>query len=271
MLDDNIAAKARQPEVRQPEVRRLSYTSDKGAGARARIGVLVLESDQTMEAEFNQLLPGDDVAVYHARLANDAIVTPETLARMEAELPIAARLIPPYMDLDAIGYGCTSGSTIIGEERVAAIMNEPHPQAPATNPLTAAKAAFAALGVRRPALLTPYTPDVTLAMQANFAQAGFDVRLVGSFYEDSDIVVAKIAPAAILEAVLDVGSSDDCDGVFISCTSLRAAGTIEPAEQRLGKPVTSSNHALAWHLLRLAGVDDRIDGQGRLFREGLTG
>ena len=255
---------------RQPEVRRLSYTSDKGAGARARIGVLVLESDQTMEAEFTQLLPQDGVAVYHSRLPNDATVTPETLAKMEQELPIAARLIPGYMGLDSIGYGCTSGSTIIGEDKVAAIMNGPHPQAPATNPLTAAKAAFATLGVKRPALLTPYTPDVTLAMQANFAEAGFDVRLVGSFYEDSDIVVAKIAPEAILEAVLDVGSSEDCDGVFISCTSLRAAGTIEPAEQKLGKPVTSSNHALAWHLLRLAGIDDRIEGQGRLFREGLA-
>ena len=103
---------------RQPEVRRLSYTSDKGAGARARIGVLVLESDQTMEAEFTQLLPQDGVAVYHSRLPNDATVTPETLAKMEQELPIAARLIPGYMGLDSIGYGCTSGSTIIGEDKV---------------------------------------------------------------------------------------------------------------------------------------------------------
>jgi maleate isomerase len=30
--------------------------------------------------------------------------------------------------------------------------------------------------------------------------------------------------------------------------------------------VTSSNHALAWHCLRLAGVDDQIPGFGKLFR-----
>jgi maleate isomerase len=29
--------------------------------------------------------------------------------------------------------------------------------------------------------------------------------------------------------------------------------------------VTSSNHALAWHCLRLAGIDDRRPGRGRLF------
>jgi maleate isomerase len=30
--------------------------------------------------------------------------------------------------------------------------------------------------------------------------------------------------------------------------------------------VTSSNHALIWHSLRLAGIDDAIDGYGRLFQ-----
>jgi len=62
-----------------------------------------------------------------------------------------------------------------------------------------------------------------------------------------------------------VGQSDAVDGVFISCTSLRAAGIIEQAETALGKPVTASNHALAWHLLRLAGIKDEVEGFGRLF------
>ena len=76
------------------EVSRLEFRTDAGAGARARIGLLVLESDQTMEWEMRLMthLPG--VSVYHARLANDVIVTPETLANMEAELPVVARLLP---------------------------------------------------------------------------------------------------------------------------------------------------------------------------------
>ena len=252
-----------------PTIRRLSYDSDSGAGERARIGLLVLESDQTMEDEARALTAVDGIALYHARLANDVVVTPETLANMEKELPIAAGLIPDYMGLSAIGYGCTSGSTIIGEDRVAEIMNGAHPGIPTSNPLTAAKAALACLGVTRPALLTPYTPDVTLAMQANFAQAGLSVNLIGSFYEDSDLVVGKISPASILKAIIDVGSSDECDGVFVSCTSLRAADIIEEAEAAIGKPVTASNHALVWHLMRLSGVDEVIEGRGALYRRGL--
>ncbi len=36
-------------------------------------------------------------------------------------------------------------------------------------------------------------------------------------------------------------------------------------EAELGKPVTSSNHAMAWHSLRLAGIDEPQPQFGRLF------
>lgn len=246
-------------------IKRLHFKTDAGAGARARIGLLVLESDQTMEAEFRVLTDVPGVAIYHARLPNDVDVTPETLAEMEAALPVAAHLIPQDMGLKSIGYGCTSGTTIIGEDRVAAIMDTAHPAVPSTNPLTAAKAALHALGVKRLGLLTPYAPDVTQAMQEKFMAAGIDVTMVGSFYEKDDRVVGRIDPASILKATLAVGQGD-CDGVFVACTSLRTAGIIEQAEIALGKPVTASNHALAWHLLRLAGIADTMDGLGRLYR-----
>lgn len=252
------------------QIIRLSFETNAGAGDRARIGLLVLESDQTMEAEIREMADMGGVAFYHARLANEAVVTPETLGKMEAELPVAAGLLPEYLGLKSIGYGCTSGTTIIGETRVAEIIAQAHPGVPSSNPLTAAKAALATLGVKRLGLVTPYTPDVTLAMQDRFVDAGIDVPLVGSFYEDDDAVVGRITPEAILEAVLSVGQSEEVDGIFVSCTSLRAAGIIAQAEQILGKPVTASNHALAWHLLRLAGIEDTVDGFGQLFKRKLA-
>lgn len=253
-----------------PKIQRFAFSTDHGAGDRARIGLLVLESDLAMEAEFRVLTDLPGIAIYHARLANDAVVTPDSLAKMEGQLPIAAGLLPEYLDLTAIGYGCTSASTIIGEDRVSAILNESHPGVPSTNPMTAAKAALSRLGARRIALLTPYSPAVTEAMQAEFNAAGVEVAVVGSFYEESDAVVGKIEPQSILAAATEIGGGDECDGVFISCTSLRAAGIIEEAERALGKPVTASNHALAWHLLRLSGIEDGQEGFGRLMRLGLS-
>ena len=247
-------------------ISRSGFTTDTGAGPRARIGLLVLESDQTIEWEMRLMTHLSGVSMYHSRLANDVVVTPETLAKMETELPISAKLLPDYLALNAIGYGCTSGSTIIGEDRVADILDAIHPGVPSSNPLTAAKAALSVLGVKTLGLVTPYTPDVTQAMQDRFEEAGIQIEAVGSFYENSDEIVGRIDPSSILEAAIAIGSSDRVDGVFISCTSLRAAGIVHRAEALLKKPVTASNHALAWHLLRLAGIEDNVDGFGRLFK-----
>ena len=258
-------------EGNMPEITRLGFSTDIGVGERARIGFLILESDQTMEWEMRQMtgLPG--VASYHARLANDSEVTPKTLAKMVLELPKAAALLPNYLNLKVVGYGCTSGSTIIGEDRVSKIIQHYHPDIPNTNPLTAAKAALRVLGIKRLGLVTPYRPDVTKMMQDRFEEVGIVITAVGSFYEDNDEVVGRITPDAILQAAISVGTSNAVDGVFISCTSLRAAGIIEKAEVILGKPVTASNHALAWHLLRLAGILDKVDGFGQLFKAPFAG
>jgi maleate isomerase len=64
---------------------------------------------------------------------------------------------------------------------------------------------------------------------------------------------------------MELGRQKDVDAVFVSCTSLRVAEHVAAFEAELGKPVTSSNHAMAWHALRLAGVADRIPAFGRLF------
>ena len=247
-------------------IKRLGFSTDYGAGERARIGLLVLGSDQTLEWEMRLMthLPG--VSFYHSRLANDVVVTPKTLSKMEAELPVAAALLPNYLGLRALAYGCTSGATFIGEARVHEIIQEKHPGVPITDPLSAAKAALKVLGVTNLGLVTPYKPNVTRAMQKRFESANIKIKMVGSFYEENDEVVGRIDPKSVLDAAISLGRSDVVDGIFISCTSLRAAEIIEQAEETICKPVTASNHALAWHLLRLAGVTDEISGFGSLFK-----
>ena len=42
---------------------------------------------------------------------------------------------------------------------------------------------------------------------------------------------------------------------------------IETLEQEFGVTVMTSLQAIVWNALRRCGVDDRIDGYGRLFRE----
>ena len=60
------------------------------------------------------------------------------------------------------------------------------------------------------------------------------------------------------------------DAVFVSCTSVRLAEAARAIEAETGVPITSSNHAMAWHALRLAGVTDAMPQWGRLFETQLA-
>ena len=124
------------------------------------------------------------------------------------------------------------------------------------------------MAVRQLALVTPYPPEVTLAMRDNLKKAGFDATIVASFNQSDDFTVARISQQSVLDAILKAGNSDLCDGVFVSCTSLRTLDILSHAESVLGKPVVSSNQALAWHMMRLSGINHQLDGFGRLFTLG---
>ncbi|MCP4791175.1 MAG: Asp/Glu racemase [Gammaproteobacteria bacterium] len=249
----------------RPPLISLACETDAGLGQQARLGLIVLQTDQTLEHEFRFLLDVPDVACYHSRIANAMEVTPQTLAQMEVDLPRAAALLPKQFAFDAIAYGCTSGTTVIGEHKVEAAVQQAHPQVPVTNPLTACKAAFKALGMQRIAFLTPYRPDVTELMRQKLQDSGFDVVCTGSFQQSDDFVVGRISPDSLLKAMQQLVAETDCCGVFVSCTSLRVAEILPQAEQLLGMPVTSSNHAMAWHLLRLANYSHPLPDRGQLF------
>lgn len=247
----------------------LRFETDDGIGARARLGLIVLQVDETIEPEFRRFVDQAGVSLYHSRVPSAPEVTLQTLARMHTEIPAAVRLLPSSVDFDVVGYACTSGATVIGSENVAAAIRSVIPGVAASEPLSAAKAACRALGVGRLAFITPYAAEVSAAMRRNFEAEGIEIAGFGSFEQIEEAVVGRISPASTLDAILDVAGSDVCDAAFVSCTNLRAAGIIEEAEARLGKPVLSSNQVLAWHMLRLAGVNEAMSGRGALFQTAL--
>ena len=243
----------------------LQASHDAGLGDLARLGVIVLQTDQTIEHELRSLLAIDGVAWYHSRIPNAMHVSAETLAQMATDLPAAAKLLPSDFDFDALAYACTSGALVIGEDAVAELVQQTHANKPVTNPLSACKAAFDALGLQKIGFLTPYSPEVSQAMRDHLAAAGYNLVTTASFYEDDDFKVGRISPESIHSALKAMVAEHDLDGIFVACTSLRVADLIVKAEAELGVAITSSNHALAWHLLRLAGYKQAVAGRGALW------
>ena len=85
----------------------------------ATFGLVVLKTDETIEHEFRRFIPDDGVVMYHSRVESAPEVTPETLAKMREDLPRAVSMLPETAPFDVIGYGCTSGATVIGPSGVA--------------------------------------------------------------------------------------------------------------------------------------------------------
>jgi maleate isomerase len=249
----------------------MPYQLDEGIGYRARIGLIVLATDQTIEYEFRRLLALPGVALYESRLDNAPTITPETLQVMERDIPKATALLLPNLPLHVVAYACTSGAMVIGDDRVRNSIWHARPGVAWTTPMTATFAAFKALGVRRICFIAPYIDAINRRMRQYMQAAGVAVPVMGSWNLADDTTVARIAPQTIRQAALELGRAAAVDAVFIACTSLRVVDYLDDLEQDLGKPVTSSNHALAWHCLRLAGYHDPVPGFGSLFTRRLAG
>ncbi|SDC50806.1 maleate cis-trans isomerase family protein [Paraburkholderia lycopersici] len=244
---------------------KLDFALDGGIARRAAIGLVVLATDHTIEHEWRDLLHQKGVAFYESRLENSPDITAPRLAEIEARIAPAVSLLLPGERLDVVAFGCTSASMVIGEARVAARIREARPDIACTTPVTAALAALKALDVRSVALLTPYVRAINDFMRDYIEARGVAVARMASFEHADDNEVSRIDAASIRSAIETLARHDDAEAVFVSCTSLRVAALVPELEARTGKPVLSSNYAMAWHALRLAGVHDSEPRLGRLF------
>lgn len=164
----------------------------------------------------------------------------------------------------AVAYGCTSGSYVLGHEGDAAIIEEMQTASglPATTTSSAVVAALRVLGAQSVAVLSPHIDDLNDRLQAYLEAAGFTVAAMVGLNLRCDI--EDVEPAETRRIVESQVDRPDADAVFISCTGMRTAEIIDNIEASLGKPVVTANQATLWHLGRLAGVARAMPDRGRL-------
>lgn len=235
--------------------------------ARHKIGLIALSSDLVTERDFNLMMPpGDEAMYYTSRVHHYSPVTVENLRRMGPQLAEAASQILPTTPLDVIAYSCTSGTVSIGYDEVVAQIRKGRADVEVVTPITAALAAFEKFGVKRISFMTPYTDDVNQTMVPFLEARGIEILNVAGFCQDDDQLMARLTPDVIHDAAVEI-TDPEADALFVSCTGIRTAETIDRIEQSLGKPAFCSNQCMVWQSLRLSGYDKPLEGFGRLFRE----
>ncbi|SLN73347.1 Maleate isomerase [Falsiruegeria litorea R37] len=226
-----------------------------------RVGVLALANDQVIERDLGRLLP-DDVWTFTTRIAYGGDCSLEQLAQMAPTLTDATRLLNPEVALDAVVFGCTSGTIAIGVDQIADAIHLASPKAAVVNPVQSACAAFERLNARRLNLITPYEPELAELMTRTFAAYGFEIvnRHDFGIVESADI--SRVTPQAIRQATAALPRN--VDATFISCTDFQSLSVLADIERDTGLPTVTSNQAIVWRLLSLAGAKTNIQGFGRL-------
>jgi len=237
---------------------------DKGTHWRAKLGFIVIATDLVMEENIFRLAPeGVGTSITRLRTANDCTVA--NLAVHIDGMADAASILQPEARPDVVCYACTSGSIVIGEDRVMAEIARGAPWAQPATLVTGVVNALRRLEARRIVVATPYLDEIN-TMEAEFLRAkGFEVLDIQGLNVEDGEAMGRITPSYIRDFALSV-DREDADAIFVSCGGIRTLDVLQEIEDAAGKPVVCSNQGMMWDCLRRAGIDDAIDGYGRLFQ-----
>lgn len=247
-----ITSKPRTPEM------------DAGRFHRAKLGFILMSTDPSAEGDFWDMAP-EGVAVYVTRLKTDDHTTTETLALHIEHMADAASRIQPEAKPDVVSYSCTSGSIVIGEDRIMAEIKKGAPWAQPMCLVQGVLDAFNELGVKKLVVGTPYLDDINTAEAEFLVERGFDVLDIQGLNIASGWDMGLVTPDYWKTFALEI-DRPDADAIFLSCGGVRSLPAVTEIEQITGKPVITSNQAQFWSCLRRAGIMDELEGFGQIFK-----
>lgn len=246
-------------------------------GWRARLALIIAHTNTTIEPEFNRLAPAG-VSIHASRVPIGTI-SAEGLSTDDQYIDMAAKLLSD-INAKSIAYACNGANVVAGQQaeiaesrRISAIAG--------TTAIMASAAlleALTALNVRRVAFATPYPPDLNASNDAFWTSCGLEVlgtagvNLGGSREPLEPLSSAPISKVGIQSPevaynLARLAFDKRADAVVVIGCNLRTIEVAAQFEADFGVPFLSSNLALFWASLQVAGIREPIPGFGRLLQQ----
>jgi len=232
-----------------------------------RLGIIVPSVNIVVERWYPAVLP-ENVSVHFARMLLADRGGPEKIVEMDKTDGVRAIHQLKSARPHAIAYGCTASSVVQGHDYDAHLRQEitQLTGVAATTATHSLLSACAALGMKRVTAISPYTEAIDNLEHKFFDEAGIEIVSGDRMNIDEGFRLAEPGRDEIVDLALGAWDPSS-DGLMIACLNFHSHLAIEAIEQRIGKPVISSTQAVLWHVMRLAGVDAKIPGYGRLLRD----
>ena len=236
-------------------------------GHRARIGYTSPPlTTEVFPYEFYKLVP-DGVTLVLTTLAIVERSPSEVERSYDVSMQAAREMAAAGVDIVVLGgvpinlsRGAVNAETMVRELSAELGVK-------VTSSTLAQTRAAAALGCRKVVVAQPYEASENERLSGYARHFGCEVLGVtaaGSAFNQ----IGRIPRSAALAMGRALKRAHpDADSILFPSPHWPVIGAIEPLERELGVNVMTALQAIVWDALRQVGVNDRIDGYGRLLRE----
>ena len=233
-----------------------------------RLGVLTPSSNTALEpltAALAAALPGCSAHFSRFKVTEIALST-QALGQFDDANILAAADLLADAQVDVIGWSGTSSGWLgfDADQRLVERIRQ-RTGITATTAVLALNELLALRGIRRLALVTPYTQDVQRRIIDNYSTLGIEIVAERHLGVRVNHDFALVEPQRLMELMREV-ALEQPEAITTFCTNLRAAPLAEAVEAELGVPLLDTVSTTVWGQLRAAGADPaQVRGWGSLF------
>jgi maleate cis-trans isomerase len=233
------------------------------AAKTRHFGVLIPSTNTTGETEYTRLLP-PQWQPHYARVKSASIDGSPFSPPLDADVDYQAKLLgtarvelvfllQTSASLFKEGY-CEDVSRRIGEAAGA----------PAFTSAMAIGEALNALGVRRVALVSPYSVPVNASAKRYYeGRYGLDIVAIEGFAATDSYAIGNLGPEMARDAFARI-DRPEIEAFVVPGGNFPTMASIPAWEAEFKKPVVTTNQAALWAVLQRLGSGDRMPELGRL-------
>ena len=238
-------------------------------GYRMKFGALGPSTNTIVQPDFDDMRPVG-VTNHYSRIVipNDPVGTDEEFLRLvqniqENTLQAVDVLKSCEMQYLVMGMSAaTFWDGRAGAEKYLAMMRERAGVGVSCGSF-ATEAALNVYRARRIAFFSPYFPVANAQVRRFYEDCGFTVVREMCLQRPSPVQIAHTTDEMCRNTLRAI-DGDDVDAIVQVGTNLSMLRFAAAAEWVLGKPVIAINAATYWHALRAVGIQDKLQGFGKL-------
>lgn len=237
---------------------------------RKFLGMLTPSSNTTLEPVVSRMLEGvPGVSGHFGRFkVTEIALNARALGQFQDEPMLAAAELLADAHCHSICWNGTSAGWLgFDADRRLCEAITARTKVPACSSVLAIDEIFRMTGVKRYAMVSPYTDDVIAKIGENFGREGYACGAEEHLRLHVNFSFSEVEADVIAGMARRVAASKP-DAILVFCTNMDGASLAEPLERELGIPVYDTIATAVWSSMRVAGVEPSlVKGWGRLFRE----